>query len=74
MGRSGAWPGSESGDRLDAYPAALRSSCVAKELKLVRNAEPAVARWGGTFGTLYSGLDMWLGYLGLSYYQENRSR
>ena len=28
---------------------------------MVRNAQPAVARWGGTLGTLYAGLDMWLG-------------
>jgi electron-transferring-flavoprotein dehydrogenase len=55
-----------SSDRLDAYPKALRSSWVAKELKLVRNVQPAVARWGGTMGTLYAGLDMWLGQLGLS--------
>jgi electron-transferring-flavoprotein dehydrogenase len=55
-----------SGDRLDSYPDALRSSWVAKELKLVRNAQPAVSRWGGLLGTLYAGLDMWLGYLGLS--------
>jgi electron-transferring-flavoprotein dehydrogenase len=54
-----------SGDRLDAYPVALRESWVAKELKLVRNAQPAVAHWGGTLGTLYAGLDMWLGYLGI---------
>jgi len=55
-----------SGDRLDDYPAALHSSWVAKELKLVRNAQPAVAHWGGTLGTLYAGLDMWLGSLGIS--------
>jgi electron-transferring-flavoprotein dehydrogenase len=55
-----------AGDRLDDYPKALRSSWVAKELKLVRNAQPAVSRWGGFVGTLYAGLDMWLGYLGLS--------
>ena len=53
-------------DRLDAYPTALKSSWVAKELKLVRNVQPAVARWGGFGGTLYAGLDMWLGQLGLS--------
>ena len=53
-------------DRLDTYPGALRSSWVAKELKLVRNAQPAVARWGGFLGTLYAGLDMWLGQLGMS--------
>ena len=52
-----------SGDVLDAYPAALYSSWVAKELKQVRNAQPAVAHWGGIWGTLYAGLDLWLNYL-----------
>jgi len=55
-----------AGERLDAYPRALRSSWVAKELKLVRNAQPAVSRWGGLLGTLYAGFDMWIGQLGLS--------
>jgi electron-transferring-flavoprotein dehydrogenase len=54
-----------SGDMLDAYPVALHKSWVARELKLVRNAQPAVAHWGGMLGTLYAGLDMWLGYLGV---------
>ena len=39
-----------SGDVLEAYPTALRTSWVEKELKLVRNAQPAVAHWGGTAG------------------------
>jgi flavin-dependent dehydrogenase len=52
-----------SGDTLDGYEPALRKSWVAKELKIVRNAQPAVAHWGGTIGTLYAGLDMWLNYL-----------
>jgi electron-transferring-flavoprotein dehydrogenase len=30
---------------------------------MVRNAQPAVAHWGGLLGTLYAGLDMWLNYL-----------
>jgi electron-transferring-flavoprotein dehydrogenase len=55
-----------SGDVLEAYPEALHKSWVAKELKMVRNAQPAVAHWGGTLGTLYSGLDLWLGQLGIS--------
>ncbi len=55
-----------SSDTLDSYPKALRSSWIAKELKLVRNSQPAVSRWGALLGTLYSGLDMWLGALGLS--------
>ena len=54
-----------NGDRLDSYPQALRSSWVDKELRLVRNAQPAVARWGGLIGTLFAGFDMWLNYLGL---------
>src|SRR5204863_5051967 len=52
-----------SGDVLDAYEVNLRSSWVSKELKMVRNVQPAVAHWGGTVGTLYAGLDMWLNYL-----------
>jgi electron-transferring-flavoprotein dehydrogenase len=52
-------------DRLDDYPRALRSSWVEKELRMVRNAQPAVAKWGGLLGTLYAGFDMWLGQLGV---------
>ena len=54
----------ESGP-LDAYLQALHASWVAKELKIVRNAQPAVSHWGGLLGTLYSGLDLWLGQLGV---------
>src|SRR5262249_53509637 len=52
-----------SGDILYAYPAALRKSLVERDLRFVRNAQPAVAHWGGFLGTLYAGLDMWLNYL-----------
>src|SRR5205085_10422813 len=58
--------GDRSSDVLHTYPAALHSSWIAKELKLVRNAQPAVAHWGGILGTLYAGIDMWLGQLGAS--------
>jgi electron-transferring-flavoprotein dehydrogenase len=61
----GAITSERSGDLLDAYPAALHKSWVAKELKRVRNAQPAVAHWGGTAGTLYAGLDLWLNHLGI---------
>ena len=54
-----------SSDKLEAYPEALHKSWIVKELKLVRNAQPAVARWGGWVGTLYAGFDMWLGQLGI---------
>jgi electron-transferring-flavoprotein dehydrogenase len=48
------------GDELTAYEGALRSSWVASELKMVRNVEPLVARFGGTLGTLLAGTDMWM--------------
>src|SRR3712207_5488192 len=41
-----------SGDTLEDYDAALRESWIASELKMVRNVEPLVAKWGGTIGTL----------------------
>jgi electron-transferring-flavoprotein dehydrogenase len=56
-----------SGDVLESYPAALHNSWVAKELKRVRNAQPAVAHWGATAGTLYAGLDLWLNQLGIGF-------
>ena len=50
-------------DELADYEPALRSSWIAKELKIVRNAQPAIAKFGATAGTLYAGLDMWLNHL-----------
>jgi electron-transferring-flavoprotein dehydrogenase len=38
---------------------------VAKELKLVRNAQPAVSHWGALRGTLFAGLDLWMNQLGI---------
>jgi len=52
-------------DTLDAYQPAVEASWIAKELKMVRNAEPAVAKLGGFLGTLWSGIDMWMRQLGL---------
>ena len=54
-----------SGDVLEAYEPAVRSSWIDKELRIVRNAQPAVAHFGGFLGTLYAGFDMWLGQLGI---------
>ncbi|MEQ7872708.1 electron transfer flavoprotein-ubiquinone oxidoreductase [Sphingomonas sp. ASV193] len=53
-------------DLLADYEPAVRSSWVGKELKVVRNAQPAVARFGGTIGTLVAGIDLWLNHLGLT--------
>ncbi len=52
-------------DELAAYPAAYEASWVHKELRMVRNFEPLVAKFGGTIGTLLAGLNLWLEYLGL---------
>ncbi|WP_019832964.1 electron transfer flavoprotein-ubiquinone oxidoreductase [Sphingomonas sp. PR090111-T3T-6A] len=50
-------------DELSAYPETLNQSWIADELKLVRNAEPAVSKFGGTMGTLVAGVDMWMRHL-----------
>src|SRR3546814_13641508 len=42
------------------YEANLRGSWIVSELKLVQNAQPAVARFGGDYGTLIAGADMWM--------------
>src|SRR3954468_18857059 len=54
-----------SGDVLADYEPALRGSWIAKELNLVRNVEPLVAKWGGFAGTLLAGADMWMRQLGI---------
>jgi electron-transferring-flavoprotein dehydrogenase len=54
-----------SADELADYPEALERSWIAKELKKVRNVEPAVAKFGGMVGTLVAGVDMWMRQLGI---------
>lgn len=49
-----------SGDALNAYEESLENSWIADELKIVRNVEPLVARFGGTLGTILAGADMWM--------------
>lgn len=49
-----------SSDELTDYEPALRSSWIADELKLVKNAEPLLAKYGKTLGTLLAGVDMWM--------------
>ncbi|NBC35566.1 FAD-binding protein [Novosphingobium sp. FSY-8] len=49
--------------QLDDYEANLRDSWIAKELKLVQNAQPLVAKFGGDMGTVLAGADMWARYL-----------
>jgi electron-transferring-flavoprotein dehydrogenase len=47
-------------DVLHDYGDRLRSSWIADELKLVKNAEPLLAKFGNTIGTLLAGIDMWM--------------
>jgi electron-transferring-flavoprotein dehydrogenase len=45
---------------LSEYDSAVRSSWIADELQLVKNAQPLVAKFGGAIGTVLAGADMWL--------------
>ena len=47
-------------DSLSEYDDAVRSSWIADELKKVKNAQPAVAKFGGALGTAIAGIDMWM--------------
>ncbi len=57
---AGAIAAGREADALMEYDAAVRSSWIAKELKLVQNAEPLVAKFGEGLGTILAGADMWL--------------
>ncbi|HMP62562.1 MAG TPA: electron transfer flavoprotein-ubiquinone oxidoreductase, partial [Phenylobacterium sp.] len=50
--------GGRQGDELAEYETAYQNSWVAKELKLVRNAKPLLARFGTALGMMLGGLDM----------------
>jgi len=54
-------------DELEAYEPAFRASWIYKDLHRVRNARPALTKFGVTLGTLYAGIDMWLNNLGLGF-------
>ena len=47
-------------DELASYPEALNTSWIASELKTVRNAGPAIQKFGPVVGTLIAGIDMWM--------------
>jgi len=63
------------GDELSAYPEALDKSWVADELRLVRNAGPALGKFGNLLGTLVAGVDMWMRQLriGLPFTLKNKA-
>ena len=47
-------------DEIAEYQANLNESWIATELKLVQNAQPAVAKYGEMYGTILAGIDMWM--------------
>jgi electron-transferring-flavoprotein dehydrogenase len=49
-----------AGDELADYQPGVNDSWIAKELKLVQNAEPCMAKFGGDYGTILGGIDMWM--------------
>lgn len=58
-----AMAGGRANDEVVDYQANLNDSWIAKELKMVRNVQPAVAKYGEDFGTILAGIDMWMNTL-----------
>ncbi len=60
--------------QLDEYDEAVRSSWIARELKAVQNAQPAVSKFGADLGTIIAGADMWMRTLriGVPYAMKHR--
>ncbi len=56
-----------SGDELSGYVESFRKSWVYKDLHRVRNARPAIAKFGAMLGSLYSGVELWINSLGLGF-------
>lgn len=57
----------EGSDELTGYDQAFKDSWIYTDLKRVRNAKPAIHRYGSFWGTLYAGFDMWLNNIGLGF-------
>jgi electron-transferring-flavoprotein dehydrogenase len=55
-----ALAGGRGNDSLQDYETSLHASWIATELKKVKNAEPAVAKFGATLGTVVAGADLWM--------------
>lgn len=54
-------------DMLGAYVDSYKRSWVWTDLYKVRNARPALRKFGNFFGTLYAGIDLWLNSVGLGF-------
>jgi len=57
----------KGGKTLADYEDNVKTSWIWKDLKQVRNAAPAMAKLGSFFGTIYSGIDLWLNSIGLGF-------
>ncbi len=55
-----ALTGGREHDEIVDYQSNLNDSWIATELKLVKNAQPAVAKYGEAYGTVMAGADMWM--------------
>lgn len=56
----GAMAQQRSHDELTEYQIGVDNSWIIDELKLVKNAQPLIAKFGGELGTILSGIDMWM--------------
>ena len=54
-------------NELISYQTAFENSWVYKDLKRVRNAKPAIHKYGSFWGTVYAGFDMWMNNIGLGF-------
>ncbi|SDE49629.1 MULTISPECIES: electron transfer flavoprotein-ubiquinone oxidoreductase [Kordiimonas] len=59
--------GSNGETELSGYEDAFKSSWIHKDLYKVRNARPALAKFGAKWGTMYAGFDMWMNTIGLGF-------
>ncbi|MDA0998615.1 MAG: electron transfer flavoprotein-ubiquinone oxidoreductase, partial [Proteobacteria bacterium] len=61
----GAVSSGRAHDELADYEPAFRASWVYQDLHMVRNARPALSKFGLLLGTIYAGFDLWLNNLAL---------
>lgn len=64
---SAIYNGSDGDVLLSTYQATYEKSWVYKDLHKVRNARPALSKFGMIIGTLYAGFDMWMNNVGLGF-------
>ncbi|MFM5917398.1 MAG: electron transfer flavoprotein-ubiquinone oxidoreductase [Novosphingobium sp.] len=52
-------------DELGSYTEAYQASWVYKELRMVRNFEPIISKFGASIGTILAGANLWLESIGI---------